>query len=75
MTGEATLRGKVLPIGGLKEKSLAAFRLGVKNVIMPKGNVKDLEEIPENIRKEMTFYPVSTIGEACEIALRKDADK
>ena len=70
MTGEVTLRGKVLPIGGLKEKSLAAFRLGIKNVIMPKGNVKDLEEIPENIRKEINFIPVSTVSEVLKNALK-----
>ena len=73
MTGEVTLRGKVLPIGGLKEKSLAAFRLGIRNIIIPKGNVKDLEEIPENIRAELTFNPVENMNEVCAIAL-KDAD-
>ena len=71
MTGEVTLRGKVLPIGGLKEKSLAAYRLGIKTVIMPKGNTKDLEEIPENIRKEMQFIPVETVDEVLKNALRK----
>ena len=70
MTGEVTLRGKVLPIGGLKEKSLAAFRLGIKNVIIPKQNVKDLEEIPANIRKEMNFIPVSTVTEVLDEAIR-----
>lgn len=74
MTGEITLRGKVLPIGGLKEKSLAAFRLGIKNIVIPKGNVKDLEEIPENIRKEIKFYPVETMKEVCDVAI-KNADK
>ena len=70
MTGEVTLRGKVLPIGGLKEKSLAAYRLGVRNVIIPDKNVKDLEEIPSNIRKEMKFVPVSDLREVLSTALR-----
>ena len=69
MTGEVTLRGKVLPIGGLKEKSLAAYRLGIRKVIMPKKNVKDLEEIPENIRKEIKFIPVETVDEVLKHAL------
>ncbi len=70
MTGEVTLRGKVLPIGGLKEKSLAAYRLGIKTVIIPKKNVKDLEEIPNNIRKEMKFIPTETVEEVLKNALR-----
>lgn len=70
MTGEVTLRGKVLPIGGLKEKSLAAYRLGVRNVIIPDKNEKDLEEIPFNIRKEMKFVPVSDLREVLSTALR-----
>lgn len=70
MTGEVTLRGKVLPIGGLKEKSLAAYRLGVRNVIIPDKNEKDLEEIPSNIRKEMKFVPVSDLREVLSTALR-----
>ena len=70
MTGEVTLRGKVLPIGGLKEKSLAAYRLGIKTIIIPKKNAKDLEEIPNNIRKEMKFIPVETVEEVLINALR-----
>ena len=69
MTGEITLRGKVLPIGGLKEKSLAAFRLGIKNVIIPKDNEKDTEDIPEEIRKEINFIPVSDVNEVFEKAI------
>jgi ATP-dependent Lon protease len=56
MTGEITLRGKVLPIGGLKEKLLAAHRQGIREVILPKDNEKDLPDIPENIRKEMKLH-------------------
>lgn len=61
MTGEITLRGKVLAIGGLKEKSLAAYRQGIKTIIIPKANQKDLEEIPEEIRKEITFITAETV--------------
>ena len=70
MTGEITLRGKVLPIGGLKEKSLAAYRLGIRNVIIPKGNVKDLDEIPKTIREEIAFIPVERVEEVFRNALR-----
>ena len=62
MTGEITLRGKVLPIGGLKEKALAARRIGIKNVIIPAGNEKDIEEIPETVRKDVKFYPVESVA-------------
>ncbi len=69
MTGEITLRGKVLPIGGLKEKVLAAHRAEIKHVILPKENAKDLEKIPEYVRNEMIFHPVSTMEEVLFLAL------
>ncbi|HPS57751.1 MAG TPA: endopeptidase La [Spirochaetota bacterium] len=69
MTGEITLRGKVLPIGGLKEKVLAAHRAEMKHVILPKENEKDLEKIPEYVRNEMIFHPVSTMEEVFFLAL------
>lgn len=75
MTGEITLRGRVLPIGGLKEKSLAASRAGVKTVLFPKENVKDLEEIPSTIRNKMNFIPVESMDEVLEQALVKEAAK
>lgn len=72
MTGEITLRGLVLPIGGLKEKLLAAHRGGIKHVLIPDDNVKDLEEIPENILKKLTIHPVKTIEEVISLALTRD---
>lgn len=69
MTGEITLRGRVLPIGGLKEKSLSAHRAGIKHVILPKENEKDLEEIPKSVRKDLTFTPVSHLDEVLKLAL------
>lgn len=72
MTGEVTIRGRVLPIGGLKEKALAAKRYGINNVIIPKQNEKDLEDIPEIVLNEMIFYPVSDIKEVLELALEKE---
>jgi ATP-dependent Lon protease len=69
MTGEITLTGRVLPIGGLKEKSLAAMRHGIKTIIIPEKNRKDLEEIPEEYRKVLNFVPVKSIDEVLEVAL------
>lgn len=69
MTGEITLRGKVLPVGGIKEKILAAKRAGIKKVILPKKNADDLEEIDEQHRKNMTFYPVDLLDEVFDIAI------
>ncbi len=73
MTGEISLTGKVLPIGGLKEKVLAAYRYGIKNIIVPKSNVKDFEDIPESIFSDITFYPVERCSEVLNIALCKSA--
>src|SRR5262249_40346994 len=69
MTGEITLRGLVLPIGGLKEKTLAAKRAGIKEVIVPARNEKDLPDIPEEVRQTLKFHFVSTTDEVLEIAL------
>lgn len=69
MTGEITLRGRVLPIGGLKEKSIAAHRAGIKKVIIPSDNERDLEDIPDSVRSELTFVPVKHLDEVLEHAL------
>ncbi len=71
MTGEITLRGQVLPIGGLKEKLLAAHRGGIKHVIIPEENVKDLEEIPDNILRKLKIHPVQSIEQVLDIALQR----
>ncbi|CAM4397935.1 MAG: Lon protease [Legionella sp.] len=71
MTGEITLRGQVLPIGGLKEKLLAAHRGGIKHVIIPEENVKDLEEIPDNVLRKLRIHPVKTIEQVLELALQR----
>nr|WP_306453005.1 endopeptidase La [Gilliamella apicola] len=72
MTGEITLRGEVLPIGGLKEKLLAAHRGGIKTVLIPMDNVKDLEEIPDNVKSEIDIHPVKWIDEVLTIALKNN---
>jgi len=74
MTGEITLRGSVLPIGGLKEKSLAALRAGIRQVIFPKANEKDLEEVPLEAKQRLEFIPVSEIDEVLERALLPKAE-
>jgi ATP-dependent Lon protease len=71
MTGEITLRGLVLPVGGIKEKVLAAMRAGIRTIILPKKNEKDLEEIPERIRNEMNFKFIQRMDEAIELALKQ----
>jgi ATP-dependent Lon protease len=69
MTGEITLRGKLLPVGGIKEKVLAAHRAGVKKVVLPKENEKDLSEVPQQIRDELEFIFAETIDDVLEVAL------
>jgi ATP-dependent Lon protease len=71
MTGEVSLQGKVLPIGGLKEKSLAAYRAGIKKVLFPAGNLKDLIEIPEEVRGSLEFVPIETIDDALEHSMAR----
>lgn len=72
MTGEVTLRGRVLPIGGLKEKTLAAKRMGIKKVVIPRRNKKDLEEIPKYIKKDMEFVFADTMDQVLKVALRPE---
>src|SRR5205823_10656671 len=69
LTGEITLRGRVLPVGGVKEKLLAAHRVGVSTVLIPKDNEKDLEEVPEEVRAAMAVQLVETIDEVLSLAL------
>jgi len=71
MTGEITLRGKVLPIGGVKEKVLAAHRLGIRTIILPRDNEKDLADIPEDIQKLLEFKLVETMDEVLQFALER----
>ena len=73
MTGEVTLQGRVLPIGGLKQKVLAAHAAGLTDVIIPERNRADLEDVPEEVREEMRFHPVMTIDEVLELALEATA--
>src|SRR5439155_17588210 len=72
MTGEITLRGKILPIGGVKEKLLAAHRFGLKTLILSKENEKDLVDIPEDVRDDLTIHLVDTIDEVLKFALEPD---
>ena len=74
MTGEITLRGHVLPIGGLKEKALAAYRNGIVDIIMPEDNEKDLSDIPDEIRENIRWHQVSDMRQVLELALKKDAE-
>lgn len=75
MTGEVTLRGRILPIGGLKEKTLAAKRMGIKNIIIPARNKKDLDDIPKYVKKDMNFIFVETMDQVLDIALKRNARK
>jgi ATP-dependent Lon protease len=72
MTGEVTLQGRVLPIGGVKQKVLAAHRAGLKEVILPKRNEGDLDDVPEQVREEIAFHPVETIDEVLALALERE---
>jgi ATP-dependent Lon protease len=72
MTGEITLSGAVLPVGGIKEKVLAAHRAGIKKIILPKENERDLQDVPEDVRNELAFVPVETIEEVLKEALKID---
>jgi len=69
MTGEISLRGRVLPIGGIKEKALGAHRAGIRTIILPKRNIHDLDDLPPKVSTEMTFIPVETLDEVLNIAL------
>jgi ATP-dependent Lon protease len=75
MTGEVTLQGRVLPIGGLKQKVLAAHRAGLTEVILPKRNEGDLEDVPESVREQMTFHPVETIDQVLAVALQREDEE
>jgi ATP-dependent Lon protease len=74
MTGEVTLRGRALPIGGLKEKLLAALRAGIKTVIIPKENEKDLADVPDNVKTGLSIVPVSDMGEVLKVALTREPE-
>jgi ATP-dependent Lon protease len=75
MTGEITLRGLVMPVGGIKEKVLAAHRAGLKTIILPKRNEADLEDLPEEVLKDIDFHFVETMDEVLSIALEKIPEK
>ena len=75
MTGEITLRGRVLPVGGIKEKLLAAHRAGIKKVLLPKDCEAQLDEIPQNVKEQMEFVLVKHLDEVLEQALVKDGDR
>ena len=75
MTGEITLRGKVLPIGGVKEKLLAAHRFGLRTIIMSKENEKDLVDVPDEVRDDLTIHVVDTIDEVLKYALESGVDE
>jgi len=75
MTGEITLRGRILPVGGLKEKSLGAIRAKIKTMIVPERNKKDLEEIPENIRKKLNYVFARSMDDVLHNALQNSTKK
>ncbi len=71
MTGEITLRGRVLPIGGLREKVLAAHRAGIKTFVLPRKNLKDLADVPADVKRQVTFVPVEHMDEVLPVALQE----
>jgi ATP-dependent Lon protease len=71
MTGEITLRGQVLPVGGIKEKVMAAHRAGIRTIILPKENQKDLEDIPKKVQKDIAFHFVDRMTDVLKLALEK----
>ncbi|MDE6730367.1 MAG: endopeptidase La, partial [Oscillospiraceae bacterium] len=75
MTGEITLHGKVMPIGGLREKSMAAYKAGIRTVVIPAENQADLEEIDEIVKNQIEFIPVQNLSEVFAVALKKPAEK
>ena len=74
MTGEVTLRGKVLPVGGIKDKVLAAYRVGITNIVLPKANAKDLIELPEEVKSSVQFHPITQVDDLFELALVKNQE-
>jgi ATP-dependent Lon protease len=74
MTGEITLRGKLLPVGGVKEKVLAAHRAGIKKLVLPKENEKDLEEVPQQVRRELEFLFADNIDQVLKETLREKVE-
>ena len=75
MTGEITLRGRVLPIGGVKEKVLGAHRAGIKHVLLPRENEADLDDLPPEVRDQLTFTCVDTLDQVFEIALERESSE
>ncbi|MBP5610893.1 MAG: endopeptidase La, partial [Clostridia bacterium] len=75
MTGEITLHGRILPIGGLREKSFAAYRSGIKTVLIPKENLKDLTEVDDAVNEAITFIPCETVSDALSLALGPAPEK
>jgi ATP-dependent Lon protease len=74
MTGEITLRGNVLPVGGVREKVLAAHRAGLKTIIIPEKNMKDLVDIPKKVRTDLTIVPVTHMDQVLQVALHAESD-
>jgi len=75
MTGEITLRGSVLPVGGIKEKVLAALRAGVKEILLPERNQKDLYEVPKEVKDQLKFHFVKRVDEVLDIALERPPER